>query len=1630
MRKVLLCAIVFFVMVLSVAAIRYNEFPYYDPFSGAHYNWWYGQVQDNEHYAGITSAGTGTSAVTYTASGVGNNWQPLVNDWNKDGRGETLVWDGNYMYLYDYHMVVMDSALVRAPSAPPQMLITKFGSNVVEAYPIWHNGSSIFVGKVFNNSGSYEIQLVTEFDVSQYNVNLQNNALVCAVTSTEDVCITKVLEYVDQATAAAGNAANRIAGGVIYLYKLKSSNTTTFNISIYSSGTIASLYNNTQKQLPTIGLKEFYGGVKYMQAFMFNLNSTCYASGSYASSCAGFDTWYMEAGNRGTRGVNVKNAFKGQYQADPVGEYYQNPAVYIDFDGGGSGNEEIFFMGRRCTYQTGLYAMKGANDIECYKQDGTKCTGYPANFYQVFGGFGEPSDTSMTCNSFHTSNIMKYDCDGDGYSEPVVAHCSSLLSPSSGVWNTFYGIRCFNPSGTYYTGFSKSGVTQASDCTASFATNPWYATLGNWNTDPHKDVFVGGRPFSPSNQTSFFNMTAGYIGSNNGFSIMLDINGDQVRDVLESQGGGSHLTKTYLSEGTNQKPTISLLTRNPSSINIGQNTVVTVTFSDTESDSVFLAYDCNWVASPDRDYHNCGSTPYATCITGAVSPRSFNCTYASTGTKTIKAYVNDASHSGASQSFQNWNSATVTVSVTVAQPEVNATVAYPKFQYNTNQTGEVRGVSDFSTTIGTTYSTANGMDYQPLVGDVNKDGNNEVIVFAGTYIRMFDSTLTLLDEYNLGFSPNGQPALWNDGNRTYIVFKQYTGSSPNTKTLFYKYKYGGGVFSKDCNGTSNALSTVPSPSYLMLSGITCKGNYCMWFDSDGSDLRWAEHKADVRTCVMTAYSYVDGVPANCGRTSDAPFRRDGGAIFDIDRDGKDEIVERCWTDKYYVFHIFQNATKPLQQTTITLGGDTAGNPMVWNIDGSGDIEVYDVFKNSTGYVSTQILSPSGANFGSSPFKWNVQAYDLNIGQPVMLKTGFSLNKLVCGAINRTGGAGVYIKCFKSDGTSPFTYSNGNVTDYSQLIAADMNNDGYEELVTTFGILGPNYGSPLRVSYNLIGYHLAVADVNSDGKLEILGSKAGSTKVIKSSSTNSMPTVTSLTSSDYEVFVLGNATMTTAFQDPDSDNVAVAIDCDWTASHDVQNCYSSPYYSCVNNVNTTQTHVCVFNVPEVYTVRSCVNDAAHGGYSTAFSSWNCRAINITVSSATPWFFNSYIYFQDYAGGSLSGASYKFFDVPTQGATWQNHSVSTSSFATIDFPSEAYLYCFNVTKSGYNNYIDCEKNVSPNFFDISYGNIFVDYITLKRLPVNQYYNTYYLLGWSDDFTYYDIPEHNGWFIDVTAFNSGYITEVLDSLYGRMMKFVTDEFVGSIYHRLYTTSSKNLFAGTVVLKKYVTSQADSNELMILIDDANFNQLIALHGITADTPPSETGTVQYWHPASMEWVTVATVSPNIPWNFRIITNTTTFDLYIDDDATGNFVKVASNIPLAGSGAPYYIELIPTYSGNDMNDIYIDSLFAGDYNANAQGGGSFGGSDYTVPSADVCNQFYYDPVSAEWKYDSSRCTALVAGHSGMWNMFSNLFRWGVANLGQWVLTNVFYFILLLLLFILLMPVILKWRESSGNNRR
>src|SRR3989338_3001139 len=129
----------------------------------------------------------------------------------------------------------------------------------------------------------------------------------------------------------------------------------------------------------------------------------------------------------------------------------------------------------------------------------------------------------------------------------------------------------------------------------------------------------------------------------------------------------------------------------------------------------------------------------------------------------------------------------------------NASASWEQFQSDELNTGKANGTGYFNErAIKSINDSLNGMDFQPLISDIDNNGKNEIVIFSGNYLKLFDNKLNLVNEEFVG-NLLGQPVIYNidDDNFKEIIFI----SDISNVDYFFAYQYNNSGFNQEFNVT-------------------------------------------------------------------------------------------------------------------------------------------------------------------------------------------------------------------------------------------------------------------------------------------------------------------------------------------------------------------------------------------------------------------------------------------------------------------------------------------------------------------------------------------------------------------------------------------------------------------------------------------------------------------------------------------------------------------------------------------------------------------------------------------------------------------------------------------------------------
>ena len=429
---------------------------------------------------------------------------------------------------------------------------------------------------------------------------------------------------------------------------------------------------------------------------------------------------------------------------------------------------------------------------------------------------------------------------------------------------------------------------------------------------------------------------------------------------------------------------------------------------------------------------------------------------------------------------------------------VNA--SWQTYQNDLRNTGSANGTGYFPLNTANFSNDNFGMDFQPLVYDIDNDGHNELIIFSNDFLKVFDYELNLLEEKFTG-TILGQPTIFNNK----IIFN----SRINEKNYFFVYQLNDSNLKQRFNITLNNDADFGGIKCLNLNGA----NSCIFKDK----LNYI-HIIDIDS--KTNENYTTSIYNETRQTVPA--------IGDIDNDGNYEAVFWFNNDSsggygFLAFDLSQRNVKwivddifyPIFGTPS--GFILKGQPVLVDLNNDGKLEIAaSVFYNDNLHPGFDIyidwftelfvyshngsklfskceintLANVGCNDGNNiENKWEgTNPFVLDINSDGIEDICFIKDK------KRNGGfKNMTINCHNYSGDVLLDSELSPATDTVRTaILADMDNDGKKEIVTENKIYAQNGTSIFSHALSL--NFVIPVDVDSNNRLDLLWTKNGMTKL--------------------------------------------------------------------------------------------------------------------------------------------------------------------------------------------------------------------------------------------------------------------------------------------------------------------------------------------------------------------------------------------------------------------------------------------------------------------------------------------------------------------------------------------------------
>ena len=423
---------------------------------------------------------------------------------------------------------------------------------------------------------------------------------------------------------------------------------------------------------------------------------------------------------------------------------------------------------------------------------------------------------------------------------------------------------------------------------------------------------------------------------------------------------------------------------------------------------------------------------------------------------------------------------------------LNVNASWQTYQNDLSNTGSANGTGYFPLRTANFSNELYGMDFQPLVDDINNDGYNEIIIFSNDFLKIFDYEINLIDEQYVG-NLLGQPTIFNDN----IIFN----SRINDKNYFFVHQYSSSGLNQKFNITLGNDAGFGGIKCLNLNGI----NSCVFKDK----LNYV-HIVNIDSKIdnfynTSVYNETRQTVPSIGDIDDDGnleavfwFNNDssggyGFLAFDLNERKVDWIVDNIFMPSHPLNHKLKghpvlvdlNNDNKLEIAASVFYDDNVGGMLndwfteLFVYNSSGGKLFSKCEKNPSGHCNDGSSTESGWE-GTNPFVLDVNNDSIdNICFIKDKKINYFFKNMTINCYNYSGGL------LLDSELSPS--GSGGTT----AIVADMNNDGSKEIVTENKIYNLN-GLPI-FALELGSNFVIPVDADGDERLDLIWTKKNMAK---------------------------------------------------------------------------------------------------------------------------------------------------------------------------------------------------------------------------------------------------------------------------------------------------------------------------------------------------------------------------------------------------------------------------------------------------------------------------------------------------------------------------------------------------------
>ena len=440
---------------------------------------------------------------------------------------------------------------------------------------------------------------------------------------------------------------------------------------------------------------------------------------------------------------------------------------------------------------------------------------------------------------------------------------------------------------------------------------------------------------------------------------------------------------------------------------------------------------------------------------------------------------------------------------------INVHASWQTYQNDLRNTGASAETGFFPLTTANFSDNSLGMDFQPLVDDLDASGSSEIAIFSNDSLVIFNPQLNILAQSKVG-SLLGQPTLYNfdNDNSVEIMFN----ARQNQNDYFFAYQYSNNILQQEFNITLQNEANFSGIKCLKINGV----NSCVFKDR--------RNYINIVDLDLKTGNFYNTSVFNETKQS-VP------AIGDIDTDGKEDAV--FWFNKDgsgpYGFLAFDLVDRKVKWIVDDIFSPRGVAPGLDQFVLKGQPVLADLNNDKKLEIAGSVFYDDAFNFDlTSDWFTEIHVYSYN-GSKLFSKCEIGISSCNDGTSTRSmwGGTNPFAMDFDKNGIDDicfikdkklggyFDYMAMNCYNYNgneiakvnltlnegvgtgNAMTADMNNDGKMDVITTnniYSIINSTASKVLLNMPSLERFHPIAVDIDGNNGLDLIWTIKNKTKV--------------------------------------------------------------------------------------------------------------------------------------------------------------------------------------------------------------------------------------------------------------------------------------------------------------------------------------------------------------------------------------------------------------------------------------------------------------------------------------------------------------------------------------------------------